>query len=299
MIKENIDVFCVGQASYDLTFRINHQPMADEKMTAAQMFQCGGGPAANAAFTVASLGGTSVFAGYLGNDYFGDLHFEEFKKAGVQTKFITRNRIPTALSVIFSKPDGNRSVVNYKDSNHFLKFKDFDFQNVKLGIFLFDGHEPELSNYLIEHAKKYKIPSILDAGSVHKGTSLLIDQVDYIIASEKFALEYSGKDSVEKAIINIGDSAIATVITLGEKGLIWKKGTKQGMLDARKVKVVDTTGAGDVFHGAFALGIVRKMEWKTLLQFANTAAATCCTAVGGRSAISDRKNIAKILAEFG
>ena len=89
----NVDVLCVGHASYDLVFSVAHHPSADEKIVADGLLSCGGGPAANAAVCVARLGFTSAFAGYLGRDLYGDNHFQELNDEGVNTQLIIRGNV--------------------------------------------------------------------------------------------------------------------------------------------------------------------------------------------------------------
>jgi sulfofructose kinase len=112
-VKIDVDVLCVGHASYDFVFAVDHHPKADEKTFAEKFISCGGGPAANAAVTVSRLGFKSAFAGYLGNEYFGQRHLEEFSQAAVNTDLIVRGDSPTPVSTILAKPDGQRTLVNY------------------------------------------------------------------------------------------------------------------------------------------------------------------------------------------
>jgi len=75
------------------------------------------------------------------------------------------------------------------------------------------------------------------------------------------------------------------VVTLGERGLVWQRGSERGQMDAFVVDTVDTTGAGDAFHGAFTAGLAAGMEWESLLRFASAVGALCCTKQGGRVGI--------------
>ena len=202
-----IDVLCVGHANYDLTLGINHQPGPDEKTVASWLVECGGGPAANAALTVARLGSSVAFLGYLGRDIWGERHVQEFIEAGVITDFIVRGDFPTPLSVILVKPDGQRSVVNYSGSTPNLQPDVFDLASLSPKMILFDGHEPELSFALLRQARQRGIPTMLDAGSVHRGTQGLVagtgdpGGVDYLICSEKFAHDFTGlADEMQAAL---------------------------------------------------------------------------------------------------
>lgn len=286
-----MDVLCVGHASYDLVFAVDHHPGADEKTFAQQFISCGGGPAANAAVTVSRLGFKSAFAGYLGNDYFGLRNLEEFEKAAVNTDLIARGDSPTPVSTIWVKPDGKRTLVNYKGSTRPLAASKLDFSRCFFKAVLFDGHEPDVSAQLIKSLQSRSIPTVLDAGSVHRGTLKLLEVVDFTVASQKFAREYTGKEDPEQAAVKLGQYCSSVVITLGERGLVWKNKHSSGMLPAFSVDAVDTTGAGDAFHGAFAAGLACGKRWGELLTYAAVVGALCCTKYGARPAIPSAKEV--------
>lgn len=283
----NVDVLCVGHASYDLIFSVNQHPGADEKIVAESLLSCGGGPAANAAVCIAKLGLTSAFAGYLGHDIYGDKHYQELNDYGVNTKLIIRGASPTPLSTIIVKPDGKRCLINYKGDTQALASNALNFSNVSAKVVLFDGHEPYISLPLAEKARQSKIPTVLDAGSVHEGTLALMNHVDYLICSEKFASQYAGNE--HQALSQLAKLAPVVIITLGERGLIWQRGNEQGTLPAYPITAIDTTGAGDAFHGAFAAALAAGMDWQTQLQYASAAGALCCMQMGARLGLPSQK----------
>jgi len=291
----NVDVLCVGHASYDLVFAVDHHPQADEKTFAQQFISCGGGPAANAAVTVSRLGFTSAFAGYLGNDYFGQRNLEEFEKASVNTDLIVRGDSPTPVSTIWVKPDGKRTLVNYQESTRPIAASKVDFSGCHAKVVLFDGHEPDVSSELIKATQGRNIPTVLDAGSVHRGTLKLLELIDYTVASQKFSYEYTGKDDPEQAAVKLSQICPSVVITLGERGLVWKNKRDSGALRAFSVDALDTTGAGDAFHGAFAAGLACGKNWRELLLYAAAVGALCCTRYGARPAIPSAKEVDKFL----
>ncbi|MGD8883249.1 MAG: PfkB family carbohydrate kinase [Desulfobacterales bacterium] len=294
-MKTNVDVLCVGHASYDLVFAVDHHPDADEKTVAEEFISCGGGPAANAAVTVSRLGLKSAFAGYLGNDFFGQLHFEEFSQAAVNTDLIVRGDSPTPLSAILVKPDGRRTVVNYKGATPPLPADKIDLSRSHPQVILFDGHEPEVSLAQMKTIKGRGIPTVLDAGSVHKGSLKLLEQVDYTVASQKFARECTGIENPLQAALKLSQYSPAVVITLGEAGLVWKNEDGSGRLPAFAIDAVDTTGAGDAFHGAFAAGLAYGKPWKDLLTYASAVGALCCAKYGARPAIPTAKGVSRFL----
>jgi sulfofructose kinase len=283
----NIDVLCVGHASYDLVFSVAHHPAEDEKISAESFISCGGGPAANAAVTVAKLGFKASFAGFLGLDIYGEKHYQELLELGVHANLIIRGSSPTPLSTVLVKPDGRRALINYKGETLPLSSGTIDFSSVAPKVVLFDGHEPHLSNSLLERTRCEDIPTVLDAGSVHEGTLALMESVDYLVCSEKFARQFAGDE--ETALARLAEISPAIVITLGERGLIWRCGQERGILSAFPVNVIDTTGAGDAFHGAFAAAVSSDMNWLDVLRYASAAGSLCCTKTGARSGLPSRE----------
>ena len=183
-----IDVLCVGHASYDLIFSIDHHPLADEKISASGFVGMGGGPAANAAVTVAKLGFKAAYAGYLGLDIYGEHHYRELLDTGVHSDLIIRGNFSTPLSTILVKPDGQRAVINYKGQTKALAADAIDFSAIIPKVVLFDGHEPQLALALLANHQDKSTISVLDAGSLHDGTLALMHKVDYLVCSEKFAI---------------------------------------------------------------------------------------------------------------
>ena len=283
----NVDVLCVGHASYDLVFSVGHHPSEDEKISAEGFIACGGGPAANAAVTIAKLGFKAAFAGYVGQDIYGEKHLQELNESGVQTDLIIRSTSPTPLSTVLVKPDGKRALINYKGETKPLPSGTIDFSSVKPKVVLFDGHEPHLSKPLLERAQNEGIPTVLDAGSVHEGTLALMKGVDYLVCSEKFARHFA--ENAETALARLADISPTVVITLGEKGLIWRQRQECGFLPAFPVTAIDTTGAGDAFHGAFAAAVSLRTNWHDVLRYASVAGSLCCTKTGARAGLPSRE----------
>lgn len=294
---QNIDVLCVGATSYDFVFWVQHHPKPDEKISADTIVRCGGGPASNASVMVSRMRLKSAFAGYLGSDLFGRLHLEELHSAGVNTEFVIRGDFPTPVSSVIVKPTGERSVVNHRLADSTLHHDRIDFSSINPRVILFDGHEPDLSFSLLNYARAKGIITVLDAGSLNKGTSELFDKVDHLVCSEAFAYEFSGTSSPDSAVEKIISHAPSVVITLGKNGLIWKNADGEGRIPAFPVDVKDTTGAGDVFHGAFAGCLAKETEWNETLLYSSAAAALCCTKLGARTGIPEGVEVKKFLKQ--
>ena len=210
---------------------------------------------------------------------------------------MVRGASPTPLSAVLVKPDGKRALINYKGQTQALPANSIDFTGIQPKAILFDGHEPHISLILLEEIANRPIPTVLDAGSVHAGTLALMHKVDYLVCSEKFAGQYAGSENV--ALTRLAERSPVVVVTLGERGLIWKRGAETGSLPAPPVTAIDTTGAGDAFHGAFAAAVAAEIPWHEVLRLASAAGALCCTKLGARPGLPDKQQVNKLLGEWG
>ena len=163
-----------------------------------------------------------------------------------------------------------------------------------------DGHNTEAAIRTAETAKANGVIVSLDAGSILPGIDVLVGLSDICIASEFFAREYTGEANIEKAVekLFMTGKRIAAV-TMGEKGVVAL--TPDGLIkkDAFKVPVVDTTGAGDVFHGALAYAYIQGWDVDKCLDFAGATAAIKCTRLGGRTGIPERDEVINFLKKKG
>ena len=286
-----VDVLCVGYACVDINFNAPHHPSADEKLRATGMHTCGGGPAANAAVAIARLGGSARFSGYLGNDAFGESHLRELDQAGVLTDGMQRGEAATPVAAVTIKPDGTRSIIDYRAASALVPNDTLTLASHPARVLLVDGHQPLLSLALVEQAGVLGIPSVLDAGSLNDGTRLLYNRVDYLISSEKFARQYSGEDEPRCALATLDGAAPFVAVTWGAKGVYWQDANGQHHTPTLDIEPVDTTGAGDAFHGAFALGLAQGLPAKHNMRRAAVTGALTCLKAGARSALPTRQAV--------
>jgi sulfofructose kinase len=297
-MQNSVDLLCVGIACYDLIFQVDHHPEPDEKAGAYGFMQCGGGTAANAAVAAARLGHRVAYAGYLGNDLYGQRHVDELEAESVDTQLVVRGDAATSLSAILVKPDGRRTIVNYKEEV-LLHPDSLDLSQWQAKAVLFDGHHQEYALAVADWAEGRGIPTVIDADRAHAGSVALAARVDYLVASERFADEYTHERDPEKAALALLDLAPNVIITLGERGLIWRNRRHGGRFPAFVVDAIDTTGAGDAFHGAFAAGIAAGYEWDHLLSYASATGALCATVTGARTGMPSREAVMALLAGDG
>ncbi|MFT4901403.1 MAG: sulfofructose kinase [Lentimonas sp.] len=289
-----VDVLCVGFACVDLNFHAAHHPSADEKLRATALHACGGGPAANAAVAVARMGGSARFAGYLGQDSFGEAHLRELEAEGVRTDTIYRSEAATPVASVIIKPNGQRSNISYRDPLAIVPDDAFLLAEHPAKVLLVDGHQPLLSLALILQAQQLGIPTILDAGSVNDGTLLLYNKVDYLITSEQFARDFCGEDDPRTALAALDGAAPFIGITWGAEGVYWQDDAGQHHTPAFDIEAVDTNGAGDALHGAFAYGIALGLKPKANMRQACATAALTCLKLGARSALPAMQAIAAL-----
>ena len=196
------------------------------------------------------------------------------------------------------KPSGDRALVNYRSPDAAGHRPCIAVSAIRPRVILFDGHEPELSLALLQEARTKGITTVLDAGSLNRGTALLFDKVDYPVCSERFAADFTGATSPDSAIDRLISQARCVVITLGRDGLIWKDAGGEGRIPAFPIEAVDTTGAGDAFHGAFAGSLAIGKEWEEILIYSSAAAALCCSRFGARTGIPEGTEVERFLRDF-
>jgi sulfofructose kinase len=220
------------------------------------------------------------------------------QSAGVNTELVVRGEYPTPVSTVWVKPSGERSLVNHRSADSVIHPGMLDFRNIHPKVILFDGHEPEISMSLLNEARARGIKTVLDAGSWNKGTSQLFNKVGHLVCSEKFAYEFTGTSSPALAMEKLISHNDCVVITLGKEGLIWRNAGGEGRIPAFHVAVKDSTGAGDVFHGAFAGCLAMGKRWGDTLLYSSAAAALSCTRLGARTGIPEGSEVERFLSLF-
>ncbi len=274
-----LDVLSIGLACWYLNFQVDQTPGPNGKTTATALISEGGGPASNAAYCISKLGGKSAFIGRLGHDPFGDAHITELKSVGVQVDRIFRSDTPTSIASIVVNKSGERSVVNYRELTDSVNF---NFAGIHTKCILVDGHEWQASERALD--KFPEIPSILDAGSYRDATQSLARKVSHVVASTEFATAMSGSEQPDDWLHYLSENTHFVAVTRGALGVVWQTSNgERGQIGAPKVSTIDTTAAGDIFHGAFALALSKGASFPKALTWANEVAALSTTIQGGRS----------------
>jgi len=296
-----MDFDCVGFGicALDYLCVVPHYPRLDEKTEAVDFSLQGGGPVATALVALARLGARTAFMGRIGDDASGKILLNEFNAENINTLgTIVDKTMPTNQAFIWiDRSTGKKSIV--LNARHYQPVLP---NELKLGFIrsarylLLDGRDTAASFELINWIHRRGGQVVLDAGSPRDRTDELLSRVDYPVVSESFCQSYLGLTDYEAAVTQLLDfGASAAVVTCGSQGCYGGDATGIYYQPAYAVEVVDTTGAGDVFHGAFIFGLLNNWHLKEVLKFASAAAALKCTGIGGRSAIADFEGVNNFL----
>jgi sulfofructose kinase len=303
-----MDVLCVGHAAWDISAMVDSYPAENSKCETRTLVECGGGPAGNAAFLLSSWGVSCALAATLGSDAYADRILDEFARAGTDVSLVRCSTVdPTPVSLILvNERTGSRTIVNRKAAAPAepLSIRGKAAWSEPPRVLLFDGHEPDASLEAMERFPQAR--TILDAGSARPGAVELARRVDYLVASERFARQLSGVPDLDTdqrkrlAMRTLTEhNGRPVVITLGERGLLYGRGDEFHHLPAFAVSAVDTTAAGDIFHGAFAYGVLKGTAWLDALRLSAATAALSTTQRGGRTSIPALSRVQEFLAHVG
>lgn len=298
-----MEILCIGHATYDITILLDEYPEENEKYRINKRTECGGGPASNAAYLLSKWGMTTYFAGLLGNDAYGRRIKEEFDSIGVNTKYtkLDDNAETTSSFILANNENGSRTVFAYKKENKEMELIKFD---INPGLILIDGQEPSVSRAAI-----HKYPNaitVIDAGRPTDEVIELCKLVDYVACSKTFAesvsgvnINYTYTNSIIEAYRELKNKFKTNVIiTLEDKGCVFEENGVVKIMPSIKVKPIDSTGAGDIFHGALAYGLANNFPYEKTLKYANIAGALSTERVGGRFSIPTKKEVEERYAKI-
>ena len=295
----------IGHASYDITFRVDKYPIENTKQRVGKHIDCGGGPASNAGYLLALWGCDVSFQGVAGNDYYGEMIKAEFNSVNVDTTYLELiDNFETDLSIIIANStNASRTIITSKDN---IVPKCSMPNDNKYDVILVDGEEEEMSKRVLLNNKS--AIKVIDAGTCKPSTVNLCPYVDYLVCSKNFALDYTKLeyDGSIDSLIKIYNKLVSdfhntVVITLEDKGCFTKIDDEYKLIPSIKVKAVDTTGAGDIFHGAFTYFISHNYSLLDTCRLSNLTGALSTLKVGGRysvpklEAVLERRNLIDII----
>ena len=262
---------CVGHSTFDTTLPLDKFPIENTKNRINYHIECGGGPASNGAYLLAKWGVDTTIASVIGK------YLEKKKNHQTSSSYIIANKSNGSRTVITSKKDPIRKL------SHTIE--------EKYDLVLVDGEHPETAIEVLNNNKE--AITILDAGRLNEDTKKIGKLVKYLVCSKEFAEEFTEtKLSVRdpETLISAHSELeeyfkTKIIITLEAKGSFTKINGKYEIIPSIKVKAIDSTGAGDIFHGALAYFLLNNYKLKEAIKLASITGAISVTRVGSRYSI--------------
>lgn len=296
-------VLCVGVAVLDEIFRVESFPAPHVKTRAREFMAITGGNAANAAIAIARLGGRVVFAGPFGGpagaDMIGDRILAGLAREGIDVSNCRRIDGPmSSISAISIDARGERAIVNYRDDRLAAARPDDPAALVAdVDIVLADNRFPEFVLEVCAAARAKGLRIVLDADQPTRHTHALLTLCSHVVFSTEGLAATGASDDLAaglRAVRRHTGSFLA--VTNGGRDMLWLEDDAVRRLASFRVEAVDTLGAGDVFHGAFALALAEGREEAAAMRFAAAAAALKCTRFGGITGAPTRAEVEALLA---
>lgn len=267
----------IGLVTGDLIYLAAQPPQGNEKVTALDYCFTAGGPATNAAIAFRYYGSQTTLLAALGEQQLGRLLGEELTNYGVDVMNIGLNRDfePPISSVIVTESTGDRSVISLNSQGFSTEIWQGEMQSLHgYDVVLVDGHLMGVGAAIASQSKGLGIPVVVDAGSWKANFDKVLSYTDFAICSVNFLPpNCHNYGEVVQYLQHLGVKAIA--ITRGADSILWWEGDRQGEISVPKVKVVDTLGAGDIFHGAFCHYILAQDFVSALTSAAKVASYSC------------------------
>jgi sulfofructose kinase len=291
-------IVCVGLACLDYLFKVPELPEGGGKFFAEAYAAAPGGPAAAASLAVAALGHAARFYGRLGDDAIGRDIVRHLTSRGVDAGGV--RLIPgqsSQVSSVVVDHGGERQIVNFSSARldpdpawlPEAAIAEADF-------LLTDVRWPEGAAAALKIAAKHGVPSLVDADIAPIDIGEMVRLATYAVFSERGLEAVSGKIGLEDGLREVaGQGDTFPAVTAGERGSYWLADGALRHCPAEKITAVDTCGAGDVFHGAFAVALAEKMEMGAAMRFSAAAAALKCQRFGGSTGVPQRSAVDRLL----
>jgi len=302
MVRTNAPhILCIGMPVRDLTFRVSGVPARGSKENASHFEEICGGNALNAAIGIVRLGGRASICGPMGDarETTSRYIFEQMAREAIDTGHLVHMPgLVTPISAIMIDPSGERTIVTFRDPELWkVTLSPSETLLHDCAAILTESRCAAFCTDLCAEACRRGIPVIVDVDRAMSLREGLLTASTHLIFSSEPLQETAGvadDGAALRKIARLTSSFLAG--TRGPRGTIWLD--EQGQLQetpAVPVHTVDTLGAGDVFHGAFALAITENQELRQALRFASAAAALKCTRFGGAFAAPQRAEVEELL----
>jgi sulfofructose kinase len=298
---KTFDVVGMGLNAVDDLCVVPHYPSFNSKTRIHALHRQGGGQVATAMVALARWGVRVRYIGKVGDDERGRFSVRSIRQEGVDVSHVTVE--PGATSqfafIIIDARNGERTILWDRDERLRYRKGELSEEAVCSGRILhLDGHDIAATCQAIRWARQVGIPTVMDIDKVEEGTAEMVRDIDFLITSSNFPIRYTGVKDREAALRALGEAVNGFVtITLGREGAMALTEDGPRHFPGFKVRAVDTTGAGDVFHAGFIFGLLKGWDLKQTMAFSNAVAAMKCTQIGGRAGIPKLSAALTFLAE--
>lgn len=284
-----IVVVGVGINATDTVIRLPRFPTLDSKVEVISSETKAGGQVASAMVACRRWGLDVRYVGKIGDDPAGQFQVSEMKREGVEAHWITAaDCMSQTAYILVDEPSGERTVLWKREPHVALQPSDLRQEWIQgAQALLVDGHDTAAATLAARWARAEGIPVIADFDNRYAGVEDLLQFVDFPITSKDFPERLTDENSLLKSLPKMRSmfKCRLTGATIGRLGVLAWDGTQFILCPGFRVNAVDTTGAGDVFHGAFVFGLVHRWKVEEILEFSCAAAALNCEALGARGGI--------------
>ncbi len=288
----------VGINATDTIIRLPRFPTLDSKVEILSASMKPGGQVASAMVACRRWGLDARYVGKVGDDASGKFQIAEMKRENVKCHWIIAKGCSSQLAyILVDEPSGERTVLWKRDPAIALRLRDLKRSWLAGACaLLVDGHDTGAATKAARWAREKEIPVVADLDNLYPGVKVLLEYVDFPITSKDFPERFTGEKNLLKSLPQIFSEfkPRMMIATLGRSGALAWDGEGFSLCPGYRVNVVDTTGAGDIFHGAFVCALAREWRLKQTLEFACAAAAINCTAAGARGRIGTFAEIEKL-----
>jgi ribokinase len=297
------EILIIGSSNTDMVIKTDKLPGPGETILGGKFLLTPGGKGANQAVAATRLGGKVTFVMKRGNDLFGNQTVGLLMREGIDTEYIIKdNDLPSGVALITVDSKGENSIVVAPGANSNLMPGDIPdelFSSARFPLLILQLEIPLVTvEHCAREASKCGMKVILNPAPAQPLTNELLSWIDLVTPNENEAEALSGitisdKESTEKAATIIQKRGVKNVIiTLGHKGAYVLSPRFTGLIPGIEVDPVDTTGAGDIFNGALAVGLLdEEMDTKKAVEFANRAAAKSVMKMGAQASAPFRNEL--------
>ena len=294
-----VDLAGVGLNATDTIIPVPEYPARGSKVAFRSATVLPGGQVASAVAACAHWGLRTRYVGKIGDDAAGRLHREEFARLGVDAHLVTARGCPSQQAFILVDDKGERTVLWKRDARLTLRPEELRREWVENARVLHvDGHDTVAAATAAGWAREAGVPVVADLDELYPGVEELLPKLDYFVASRDIPGRLVGERDLRKALPEVHKryGYVLTAATLGEEGVLAWDGTNFAHAAAYRVHVLDSIGAGDIFHAGFIYGLLQKWPLQRQLDFACAAAALNCRGVGARGGIQPVERIEELMA---